>query len=255
MIYIYIYIIVNPVEKVYKPELVNRFPFTDRNYNPFPPALPLFCFPNGISLMREQTTPTSFSFIMTQQTGERLFGTCLIFHESPNEVIKEELRSMNFWETESVYVPKAICVVSRYSFSLQYKEILKQLYRLHLSLSPIPLERIITNFMEEIPIPSKGEVQVDYDLASMSVSFYRPLDQFPPFATKEDLEYLFRALTIDNAVSVFLALLLEKKIILRSAYKALISHATVALSSLLYPLAWNGVLVPVQYIYIYILYI
>lgn len=64
-----------------------------------------------------------------------------------------------------------------------FKEILKQLYRIHLSNTPIPIERYIVNIMEEIPVPDKGNILVFHEIGNQTVPFYRPLDQYHPYAT------------------------------------------------------------------------
>jgi len=56
---------------------------------------------------------------------------------------------------DNIYSQKAICFLSHYAFMDSFKEILKQLYRIHLSHTPIPIERFIVNVMEEIPVPDK----------------------------------------------------------------------------------------------------
>jgi len=71
------------------------------------------------------------------------------------------------------------------------------------------------------------------------------IDQYPPFASRNDIEYLFRALNAEQVIDIFLALLLEKKVLLISKYKALLTHASVALTSFLFPLSWKHVLIPI----------
>jgi DENN (AEX-3) domain len=56
---------------------------------------------------------------------------------------------------------------------------------------------------------------------------------------------LFRALNAEQVIDIFLALLLEKKVLLISKYKALLTHAAIALISFLFPLAWKHVLIPI----------
>lgn len=77
------------------------------------------------------------------------------------------------------------------------------------------------------------------------ILFFRAIDQYPPFASRADIEYLFRALNAEQVIDIFLALLLEKKILLISKYKALLTHAAIALTSFLYPLCWKHVLIPI----------
>lgn len=38
------------------------------------------------------------------------------------------------------------------------------------------------NFVDEIPVPAKGQNLVQYEIGSSIVPFYRPLDQIPPYA-------------------------------------------------------------------------
>lgn len=57
-----------------------------------------------------------------------------------------------------------------------FKEILKQLYRIHLSKTPIPIERYIINIMDEISVPDKGNILVSHEIGNESISFFRPID-------------------------------------------------------------------------------
>ena len=127
-----------------------------------------------------------------------------------------------------------------------FKEVLKQLYRIHLSHTPIPIERFIVNVMDEIPVPDRqGQLQVLHEIGNIQVPFHRAVDQYPPAASRADIEYLFRALNAEQVIDIFLALLLEKKVLLISKYKALLTHASIALISFLFPLKWKFVLIPI----------
>jgi hypothetical protein len=73
---------------------------------------------------------------------------------------------------------KAICILSHYSFNQQFKQILKQLYRIQISNSrnKIPLERQVVNIIDEIPLPDEGRLLVQHELEGQVVSFFRPTD-------------------------------------------------------------------------------
>lgn len=115
-----------------------------------------------------------------------------------------------------------------------------------MSHTQIPIERYIVNIMEEIPVPDKsGQVLVHHEIGEKKISFTRPIDQYPPYATKADIEYLFRALNAEQVIDIFIALLLEKKVLLISKYKALLMHASVALISFLFPFSWKHVMIPI----------
>lgn len=60
-----------------------------------------------------------------------------------------------------------------------------------------------------------------------------------------DIESLFRSLSAEHVVDIFLALLAEKKVLLISKYKALLTHACVAFMSFLFPFSWKHVLIPI----------
>ena len=137
-------------------------------------------------------------------------------------------------------------MLSHYSFIDSFKEVLKQLYRIHLSHTPIPIERFIVNVMEEIPVPDKqGQVQILHEIGNQAIPFYRAVDQYPPYASRSDIEYLFRALNAEQVIDIFMALLLEKKVLLISKYKALLTHASIALISFLFPLCWKNTWIPI----------
>jgi len=44
----------------------------------------------------------------------------------------------------------------------------------------IPLERYITNIIDEIPLPDEGSLLVQHEIGGQTISFYRPIDQNPP---------------------------------------------------------------------------
>jgi hypothetical protein len=60
-----------------------------------------------------------------------------------------------------------------------------------------------------------------------------------------DIESLFRSLSAEHVVDIFLALLAEKKVLLISKSKALLTHACVAFMSFLFPFSWKHVLIPI----------
>ncbi len=124
-----------------------------------------------------------FSFILTNQFGERIYGNSLVFYEPASPEVLRLFHSQNYTNTGKLFVPKALCILSGFSFTEGYKEILKTLIAIQFSKSPLPIERIVCNLMEEIPIPDKGSVKVEYDIGNTTVEFYRPLDQLPPYAT------------------------------------------------------------------------
>lgn len=77
----------------------------------------------------------------------------------------------------------------------------------------IPIERMIVNIIDEIPLPDEGKLLVQHEIGGQTVSFYRPNDQFAPYAGKKDLENLFNVLTVDIILEIFTFILLERKVL------------------------------------------
>ena len=85
--------------------------------------------------------------------------------------------------------------MSRYCFFDSFKEVLKKLYQVHLSRNmTIPIERFVLNIMDEVPLPDQGTNMVTYD---EDINFYRPIDQYPPYATVSFSAPIYSQITIE----------------------------------------------------------
>lgn len=168
------------LKKKLKAKVIDRFPPEghDRHYYDFPATIADFCFPSGIQFKLEYGPPEFFNFNLTDSNGDSIYGTCLIFDEDLSEAFQEKLRKENVKNVQKVRGVKAICILSHYSFNTAFKEILKQLYRIQISNTGLhlPIERFITNILEEIPLPDEGKLMVQHELCGEVTSFYRPVD-------------------------------------------------------------------------------
>lgn len=59
------------------------------------------------------------------------------------------------------------------------------------------------------------------------------------------IQNLFKALDVAGVVELFAQLALERKILLVSQHKTLLTQVAVALCSFIYPLSWNHTLIPI----------
>ncbi len=62
--------------------------------------------------------------------------------------------------TFTLFVSKTLTVCSHYPFFDSFKLFLLQLYRVSLSRSPVPIERLIQNFILEVPLPPRGHTEI-----------------------------------------------------------------------------------------------
>lgn len=239
----------DPLNIAFKAELIEKFPRDDYLDSPLNQAIHMFCFTEGIKLSKEQLSPTVFSFILTTiddntKKVPRIYITCLIFYEMISETIAKQ---MNIIQTSpnNVYMPKALCLVSHWPFIDQFREILKEIYRLHLSVYEIPLERVICNLIQEVPLPDQGVTYVQYSIGRQKLFFSRPPAKNLPYLPDTCLEYLFRSLRISDIISVWSCVMVERKILLISKCKALLTYVAIALTRLIYPFKWDQVLISI----------
>lgn len=243
-------------ELQFQPKLVDCVP-KKRDDIEFPAELPMFCFPGGCKLSMEQKEPKVYSFVLTAGTGHRLYLSAATLSEP---YTAEELCEL-FWDAgcalpiwlstlsekaSSLYLPKTIAVVSHHPFYAVHTKFLDELIKIQNSESPLPLERYIANFVYDIPLASPGGGVVRWDCfgrtencieMARSASNKLPLVNF-------SYEPLFRTLSVTNILVLWGILLDEGRVVLRSKHLSLLTPIVEALLSLLFPLTWQGMYIP-----------
>jgi hypothetical protein len=99
-------------------------------------------------------SPKSFSFMLTDQYGKRTYATCLIITEEISDSFIKSVYCIVKQFTpvlisdKKLYIEKAICVIGDQPFYQNFKNFLKELYRIQLSNSRCPLEVVIRIILE-----------------------------------------------------------------------------------------------------------
>ena len=143
-----------------------------------------------------------------------------------------------------VYAPKCIALLSLHPFLSQSREFLSELYRISLVPSALPLEHLIANAVNEIPLPPLGEVRVQFAVSNKLIVFFRPPPNNPLLCTHYPLRLLFECLDTDNALRVIEAVLLEQRILLLSSKLSALAVVAETLLHLIFPLRWPHVYIP-----------
>lgn len=143
-----------------------------------------------------------------------------------------------------IYASKCLCLLSTYPFLRQFRDFLTCFYRRSLTPSPIPLERVIANFMQEVPLPPIGQVKVQYLLGDMCITFARPPSNNPFGFRPFPVRFLFQLLDFAHVMLLFECLLAEKRILLVSHSLSSLTVVSETLLSLMYPFVWQHVLIP-----------
>jgi hypothetical protein len=108
-----------------------------------------------------------------------------------------------------------------------------------------PLERYVVNLCAEAPSPISSKTQVEIAVRELRLFARKEAPNELPESRNTDLYALFRALTIPNIVALMEFALSESRIILLSSHTAMLHLASRAIASLLYPLKWASIFIPV----------
>jgi hypothetical protein len=143
-----------------------------------------------------------------------------------------------------IFLPRTFCVLSRWNFP-GFRAFLTNLYRVSLSPCPVPLERIVCNFVSEVPLPPAGKVEVQWSLGVEPITFRRPPKNRRVSAYNLPFREVFEALDLSNLLTLVRCLLTDKQVLLVSSQLSLLTAAAEVLVSLIYPFRWPHAFIPV----------
>ena len=261
----------SPFLNKFNPEVIDQYPPSD-NYNN---SVAMFCFPEGINILEKKIFPTKFNFVLTDEVGERTYGSVLIFWEKLkdnirksiepfyNEMVektKEEIdmekieneekgekeKEIKTTKLKDYYAPKALCILSKFPFFSNNIMFLKELYKIFDSSSTkFPLERVICGYVDSLYKQSYDKL-IRFNIRNENIDFY-----FIPFYGKDwdindkYLETLFRVLSIDIIATAWQGLLLEKKLFLICSSKETLLQVSHSFVTLLFPFKWIHTYIPI----------
>ena len=242
-------------EIIFQCRITDRYPISDRDDIPFPEGVHLFCAPSGLKLKRGYHRPTFHSFVHTSENGTRLLGSCLTFYEPLNANQIQQLQSLCSHSTgfegavESIdnkwWIPRCLCLISQWQFAHAFKQVLCQLYLMSFETLPLPLERYICNFIDDVPAPPVGRVDITYYLGTATICFRCPPLNQPHAWSGLPLNPLFECISVPNILLLFSAIVAERQIVYISSQYSLLTYCIEAMNSFIYPLKWSHVYIPI----------
>ncbi|KAI1426356.1 dDENN domain-containing protein [Xylaria sp. FL1777] len=108
-----------------------------------------------------------------------------------------------------------------------------------------PLERYVVNLCTEAFSPLSSKTQVEIGVRELRLYARTEAANELPGARNTDLYALFRSLSLENIVTLFEYAMSESRIILLSSHTSMLHLASHTLASLLYPLSWASIFIPV----------
>jgi hypothetical protein len=248
--------------------IIDRYPIQDKIDFPLLNGMHVFCMPKGLMLSNTHRRPTFHSFVPTSDRGDRKLGSCLTFYEPMTckqlESFTEFVKSYCTSEQQADilkrrwWVPKCICLLSLWPFVYSFKQVLCQIFLMTFEPNSIPLERLICNFIDDVPAPPVGRVDITYYLGSSTISFRCPPLNQPHAWLGLPVNPLFECLNLQNIIALFSAVVSERHILYISSQYSLLTYCIEAITSFLWPLQWASTYIPIlplEYIGIYIYHV
>ena len=238
----------NKLSEILKPKILSKFPEFDDKNNIINDELLYYCFPYGFQPYYDDSgnklMEETFSIILNDNIFSseypQKYMTCLLFYENLaqyKELYKEIYKNENNINNENIdkykfyIIPKSIIIISKYPYTSIFPEILNSIYNYFLSSEQkIPIEKIITNLVIEVPMAPRGLYYIDFTLINKDLTLKRT-DNNNLQLTDIDLKNFYNLLSLDVQIEIFKHLLLGSKIIIFSEN---INNITLIMISFLY---------------------
>ena len=244
----------NTLSELIKPKILSKFPEFDYCNNVINDEILSYCFPYGFQPYYDDSgnkiTEYSFSVILDNNIFSSEFPqkymTCLLFYENLEQyknlfdiiLGNENISSINpenINKLKYYFIPKSLVIISKYPYTSIFPEILSSIYNYSLSKEhQIPIEKIITNLVIEVPMAPRGLSYIDFTLINTDMTLKRT-DNNKMLLTDIDLRNFYSLLSLDNQIEVLKHLLYGSKIIIFSENINNITETMISFLFLLFP--------------------
>ena len=253
------------------PQILSKFPPFDKKLIKIDDSIIQHCFPNGFFIEEFIKTPEPeiFSILLDNNYSSLEYSfkyvVCIKFYESitnykklyekyisiqnenDNSNINTEridstsvfskISDLNIQKVKykKYYIPKCICLISLYPFINEMIKIIKNIYKYTIvKKQQIPIEKIISNLIIEVPTPPRGIYSIEYNFINEKIIFKQNLiNQLPTLNI--DFRKLFSIFLINQVLEIFKHLMLNNRIVFFSSDIKLLSPIILSSLILLYP--------------------
>ena len=234
--------------------VLERLPVYERQDAPWPQSVPLFCFPQGVEFiagdakeaverMQEKLTEAEFFvFTLTDSQGRHHFGSCLKFFER-RPLHETGVRAKR-------YSAKVMCILSHWPFFEFFEKYMRAVHGAIASKSvrTSTISSCICDLVARIPLPPPGTLlkyRFPHKMETNFISFLRAPETALPEVDDYCIRKLFEYLSPKNILTILSCMLMEQRVLLHSTQLGALGACSEALCSLLYPLYWPHVYIPV----------
>ncbi|KAK9277804.1 hypothetical protein L1049_027360 [Liquidambar formosana] len=236
---------------MYLSSLLDQYPPLNHSlYPPPPPQLSTCVLPAGVEIYSSgfdsndvSTFPRSYPIVLTEGDGSKIYVSCIAFRDPVSEDIAEAYRIPS-----NSFADKCICLVSRSPSFRVLRNALEELFALCFSPtgSSKPLWDVISFMVSNVPLPTPGKDRVLFSVENCLLSVEAPPKDGLPHV---DISFqpLVQCLDVDNLIKLFTAVLLERRILLRSNKYSLLTLVSEAICHLIFPFRWQHVYIPLLF--------
>uniref|UniRef100_A0A8C6HJL7 DENN domain containing 4C n=1 Tax=Mus spicilegus TaxID=10103 RepID=A0A8C6HJL7_MUSSI len=243
----------------YKAGLIFRYPEEDYESFPLSPSVPLFCLPMGATIecwdpQIKYPLPVFSTFVLTGSSAEKVYGAAIQFYEPYSQELLTEkqltqLGLLTLVEKRVVSKPinsnKCICLLSHWPFFEAFKNFLMFIYKVSVSgPHPLPIEKHISHFMQNIPFPSPQRPRILIQLSVHDAFILSQPVSTPLPLSGANFSSLLMNLGPENCATLLLLVLLESKILLHSLRPAVLTGVAEAVVAMIFPFQWQCPYIP-----------
>uniref|UniRef100_A0A8C2QDK9 DENN domain containing 4C n=1 Tax=Cricetulus griseus TaxID=10029 RepID=A0A8C2QDK9_CRIGR len=243
----------------YKAGLIFRYPEEDYESFPLSESVPLFCLPMGATIecwdpQTKYPLPVFSTFVLTGSSAVKVYGAAIQFYEPyPRERLTEkqlmQLGLLTPVERKVVSKPinsnKCICLLSHWPFFDAFKKFLMFIYKVSVSgPHPLPIEKHISHFMQNIPFPSPQRPRILVQLSVHDALILSQPVSTPLPLSGANFSTLLMNLGPENCATLLLLVLLESKILLHSLRPAVLTGVAEAVVAMIFPFQWQCPYIP-----------
>ncbi|XP_057519264.1 DENN domain and WD repeat-containing protein SCD1-like [Amaranthus tricolor] len=236
---------------IYEAFLIDQYPpSTHSLYAPLPPELPVCVLPAGVQFHSSgfdvndpSTFPRSYPIVLTAGDGSKIYVSCIAFRDPVDDDIGEA-----YGIPLNTFAVKCISLVSRLPCFSVLRDALEEIFGLCFSTrgSCKPLWEVIAATVSKVPRPTSGINRVTFAIDNCLLSAEAPLEYGLPHADIS-FEPLVECLDAHNIIILFTAVLLERRILLRSDKYTLLTLVSEAICHLIHPFQWQHVYIPLLF--------
>ncbi|KAM6183468.1 DENN domain-containing protein 4C isoform 3-T3 [Erethizon dorsatum] len=243
----------------YKAGLIFRYPEDDYESFPLSESVPLFCLPMGATIecwdpQTKYPLPVFSTFVLTGSSAEKVYGAAIQFYEPYSRELLTEKQLMQLGlltpverkvVSKSINSNKCICLLSHWPFFEAFRKFLMFIYKLSVSgPHPLPIEKHISHFMQNIPFPSPQRPRILVQLSVHDALILSQPVSTPLPLSGANFSTLLMNLGPENCATLLLLVLLENKILLHSLRPAVLTGVAEAVVAMIFPFQWECAYIP-----------